>query len=253
MIFMKNYLKHSLSLIALLGTCLTANAQVTMETYTFGGINTTIDATFGTIDSRSLASSITSITSVEVFLNITSTDFNSDLKVVLSHGANSSVLLNRVGRDTDPLANPILQAFGYNDKGFNITLSDSATYNDGTGDKSKDVHVYRAILYGNNSTPIPAPGILTGTFAPDGRATDGALATTADPRTALLSSFIGNDANGIWNLQLKDFFAPSETSTLVSWGMEISGVPEPQTYALAFGIGLIGVAMIRKRFIGNSI
>ncbi len=249
---MKKYLKQSLYLTALLGTCVAANAQVTIETYTFAGINTPIDATFGTIDSHSIASSITSITSVEVFLNITSTDFNSDLKVVLSHGADSAVLLNRVGRDTSS-ADLSLRSFGYNDKGFNITLSDSATYNDGTGDKAKDVHVYRAILYGNNSTPIPAPGILTGTFAPDGRTTDGSLATTADPRTALLSSFIGSDANGAWNLQLKDFFAPSETSTLVSWGMNISGVPEPQTYALVFGIGLIGVAMIRKRFIGNRI
>lgn len=249
---MKKNLTRSIYLAGLLGTCLAANGQV-METYNFGGINTVVDSGIGTLDSRSLSSSITSITSVEVFLNITSTDFSSDLKVVLSHGANSSVLLNRVGRDVDSLGNPILQTFGYNDKGFNITLSDSATYNDGTGDKSKDVHVYRAILYGNNNTSIPAPGVLTGTFAPDGRTTDGSLATSSDPRTAMLSSFIGSDANGMWNLQLKDFVAASETSTLVSWGMNITGVPEPQTYALVFGIGLMGVAMLRKKLISKSI
>ena len=249
---MRKNLTRSICLTGLLGICLTASGQVT-ETYNFGGINTVVDSGIGTLDSRLLSSAITSITSVEVFLNITSTDFNSDLKVVLSHEANSSVLLNRVGRDTDSLANPILQAFGYNDKGFNITLSDSATYNDGTGDKSKDVHVYRAILYGDNTTSIPAPGVLTGTFAPDGRTTDGSLATTSDPQTAMLSAFIGTDANGIWNLQLKDFVAASETSTLVSWGMTITGVPEPQTYALVFGIGLMGVAILRKKRISNSI
>jgi len=249
---MKKRLEHSLYLAGLLGTCMMANGQVIMETYTFDGINTPVDAVFGTIDSHSISSSITSITGVNVFLNITSTDYNSDIKVVLSHGENSSVLLNRVGRDTSS-SDPNLQGFGYNDKGFNITLSDSATYNPGTGDVARDVHVYRAILYGNNATPIPAPGVLTGTFAPDGRATDGASATTADPRTLLLSSFIGFDPNGLWRLQLKDFYAPTDTSTLVSWGMEISGVPEPQTYALVFGMGLVGVAMLRKKFAGKTL
>jgi subtilisin-like proprotein convertase family protein len=248
---MKKSLTRSISLAGLLGVCLAAHGQVT-ETFNFGGINTVVDTGIGTIDSQSLSSAITSITSVEVFLNITSTDFNSDLKVVLSHGENSSVLLNRVGRDTDALANPILQAFGYNDKGFNIKLSDSATYNDGTGDKAKDVHVYRAILYENNNTPIPAPGILTGTFAPDGRPTDGSLATTSDSRTSLLSSFVGMDANGMWNLQLKDFVSQTDSQTLVSWGMNISGVPEPQTYTLVFGMGLMGVAMLRKKLAGKS-
>lgn len=251
MLIMKKCLKHSVYLAGLLGTCLAANGQVTMESFSFNNINTPVDTVFGTIDSHSLSSSITSITSVEVLLNISST-YNGDIKVVLSHGANSSVLLNRVGRDTGP-GEPILQNFGYGDQGFNITLSDSATYNDGSGSKASDVHVYRTVLYGNNSTPVPNPGVLTGTFAPDGRTTDGLLATTSDPRTALLSSFIGMNANGVWDLQLKDFVPSSDTSTLVSWGMNISGVPEPQTYGLVFGIGLMGAAMLRKRFASKSL
>lgn len=249
---MKKCLMHSAYVAGLVGFSLAANAQVT-EPYSFiTGTPIKIDTTFGTIDSHSISSSITSITSIEVFLNITSTAYNSDLKVVLSHGADSAVLLNRVGRDTSSL-DLGLSNFGYNDNGFNITFSDSATYNDGSGDKAKDVHIYRAILYGDNSVSIPNPGVLTGTFAPDGRATDGSVATTSDPRTALLSSFTGADASGFWNLQLKDFVSQTDDQYLVSWGMNITGVPEPQTYALVFGLGLMGAAMLRKTLAGRNV
>ncbi|MFM2294366.1 MAG: Proprotein convertase P-domain, partial [Verrucomicrobiota bacterium] len=58
-------------------------------------------------------------------------------------------------------------------------------------------------------------------------------------------AFGGANANGTWTLFLADL-SGGDISTLVSWGMDISVVPEPITWAL-LAFALVGGAMIFVR------
>jgi hypothetical protein len=60
-------------------------------------------------------------------------------------------------------------------------------------------------------------------------------------------AFGGANANGTWTLFLADL-SGGDISTLVSWGMDISVVPEPITYALlAFGAAIATLFVVRCR------
>jgi subtilisin-like proprotein convertase family protein len=145
------------------------------------------------------------IQGVTVTLDITN-GFNGDLYAYLEHGTNGfAVLLNRVGRMiSDPL--------GYADPGFFVTFVDSAL---------NDIHNYG----GNGGAP------LTGTWSPDGRDVDPLTVLNTDPRTALLSSFANDSANGTWTIFVADFTSGHQ-SVLREWSLDII-VPEPSTGALA--------------------
>ncbi len=144
--------------------------------------------------------------------------FNGQLYAYLSHGAGFSVLLNRVGRDA---ANP----GGFIDPGLHVTLADSAA--------NGDMHIYTP---NNQATP------LTGTWAPDGRETDPLNTVTGNARTAMLSSFLGQSADGVWTLYVEDVVS-GQQATLNSWtlNLEVDTVPEPGTLALS-AVVLCGVA-----------
>lgn len=143
------------------------------------------------------------LSDVNVTLNI-SNGWNGDLFAYLVHDSGFAVLLNRAGkRATDPL--------GYDDSGFNVTLDDQA---------AADVHSYRLTL--NASHLVPLGGPLTNAWQPDGRAVDPSLVLDTDARTALLASFNGLNPNGEWVLFVQDD-ASGDTSTLVSWGLELCG------------------------------
>jgi subtilisin-like proprotein convertase family protein len=169
----------------------------------------------------SIAMPYNTIASLTVSLDITG-GANGDLYAYLT-GPNGgfAILLNRTGVSNNA------SAFGYSDAGFNVTLSDAAA--------NGDVHFYQ-----NVSTPNG--GQLTGTWAPDGRNIDpmGSPATflTAG-RTATLSSFGGTNPNGTWTLFVADLTSGGQ-ATLVSWGLDITAVPEPSTVAM----GLMGLAML---------
>ena len=158
------------------------------------------------------------ISDVNVTLNI-SGGYNGDLYVYLTHASGFSVLLNRTGRTAG-------DSFGYSDAGFNVTLNDSA---------STDVH-----LYGGNSGAQ-----LTGTWQPDARNVDPATVTDGSIRGAYLGTFNGLDPNGTWTLFAADR-ASGDQSTLVSWGLEITAVPEPTTVGLGIfgGLMVLGKALI---------
>jgi len=166
-----------------------------------------------------------SISAVTVSLNI-SGGWNGDLYgyLVRPGGQGFAVLFNRVG-----VSNTATQ-FGYGDTGFNVTFSDSA---------SDNFHYYQNV--GGYS--------LSGsTWTPDGRNID----PTSDPNlfgstspSTFLSSFNGYDANGVWTLFLADLSA-GDQSTLVSWTIDITTVPEPSTMALT-GVGLAGVMLLIRR------
>ncbi|MEO5716901.1 MAG: hypothetical protein ABIT37_25700 [Luteolibacter sp.] len=123
----------------------------------------------GFSSTKSLAVSGTAtITSVTVDL-IFSGGWNGDLYAYLSHDGQISILLNRVGRTS---GNPD----GFASSGMTVSLTDTAPL---------DIHT----ALGNSGTP-------SGTFQPDGRATDPLNTLDADARTNFLSVFNGHDASG---------------------------------------------------------
>ena len=153
------------------------------------------------------------ITDVEVSLNIAG-GWNGDLYAYLSHGSGFSVLLNRPGRTAGNLA-------GAGVSGLNLTLSDHYL---------TDVH-----------TAVNNP--LTGNFAPDGRFVNPFTALDTDARTAFLSSFTGSDPKGDWTLFFADV-SPLALSTIQSWTVNLSVVPEPGSAAL---VGLAGMLCLARR------
>ena len=96
--------------------------------------------------------------------------------------------------------------FGNSGSGINVTLSSSGL---------TDIH------------SVTGSSAITGTYQPDG---NGSL------------TFGGANANGTWTLFLADL-SGGDTATLNSWGLTISVVPEPVTWALmgfaAAGLGLL--------------
>jgi hypothetical protein len=93
-------------------------------------------------------------------------------------------------------------------------------------------------------TAIANSGLATGTFQPDARTADPLLVTDTSPRSAYLSSFTGLDPNGTWTLFVADQ-SPGATSTLQSWTLTITAVPEPGTVLLG-GISML-LLLRRKR------
>ena len=165
-----------------------------------------------------MASGITNIQSVQVTLDLTG-GWNGDLFAYLAHDGVISILLNRAGRS---LANPD----GAGSSGMTVTFSDAATL---------DIH-----------TAIPNTGVATGLFQPDGRNIDPLFVENTDLRTAPLSVFNTHSAAGNWTLFMADQ-ASGEVSTLQSWSLSVTGVPEPSSAllaALAAGV----VAVRRNRF-----
>jgi hypothetical protein len=95
--------------------------------------------------------------------------------------------------------------FGSSGAGMDVTLSDSGTVN-GT------IH---------NATGVP-----TGAWQPDS-------ANTLD------GTYGGLTANGTWTLFLADLGTGGSQSTLVSWGLDISAVPESSPTGLLTGLGAL--------------
>jgi len=164
------------------------------------------------------------ISDVTVSLDITG-GFNGGLYAYLVGPAGGfAVLLNRTGVGGGNM-------FGYADAGFDITLDDSAA--------NGNIHYYENVL-------DPNGGQLTGAWAPDGENVDpeGNQVGSA-AATATLASFDGTNPDGTWELFVASL-SGGDQSTLVSWGLTISTVPEPSTSALA-AVGLVVLLIIRYR------
>lgn len=225
---MNNLMKiyFTFALLASAAVAAPLHAQVENHLFTINAIIPDNDSG-GLASFRSLTSSITSITDVQLTLNITG-GYNGDYYAYLTHDSGFTILLNRVGAT---LGNP----YGTVDAGFtNVTFSGSAI---------NDIHNYQSVSN-------PAGGALSGgIWAPDGRDVDPAFTVDTDPRSAFLSSFNGLDANGGWTLFIADL-APAGQGTLVSWDLQITGVvsavPEPGTW-LAGTLAVASFAVWRRR------
>ena len=72
---------------------------------------------------------------------------------------------------------------------------------------------------------------------------------TASARTAgfdeMLGTFGGSSPKGAWTLAISDL-EPGNMARLSGWGMTLSGVPEPETYAGLTGAGLAWLWAIRR-------
>jgi subtilisin-like proprotein convertase family protein len=169
------------------------------------------------------------ISSLSLLLNLTG-GYNGNLYAYL-RGPNGgfAVLLNRVG-----ISGASGNSTGYSDTGFNVTFKTTAT---------GDIHLYQNVAYGLNVS-----GQLTGIWQPDGRNIDPLSSPSSfdsASRNALLNSFGGTDPNGTWTLFLADVVSGTQ-STLASWGLDITTVPEPSLPALA-SMGLTILLVLGRR------
>jgi subtilisin-like proprotein convertase family protein len=229
-------MKRILAILAIIAA-LAPMARADFYTTTFSSGSSIPDGSLiGMQDTRTLSGiTFNSISDVDVRLTI-SGSWNGDLYGYLVHSSGFTVLLNRVGRTSS-------SSFGYSDGGFSVTFDDQAS-------QTVDFHLYQTAA-GYNPTQITG-----GTaWRPDGRnidpASSGSTFDSTSP-TALLSSFNGLNPNGTWTLFLADV-SGGATSTLTSWGLDITGtaaVPEPPSI-IEGGLGALVFAavviMVRAR------
>jgi hypothetical protein len=144
--------------------------------------------------------------------------YNGDLYAYLVHGSGFSVLLNRPGRTAS-------NSYGYADATLDVVLDDDAT--------NGDIHLYQTNVNYTLLTQNGSP------WQPDARNVNPLLALDTDPRTAHLSAFNGLAPTGDWTLFVADL-SGTGSSTMVSWGLQASLVPEPSsvTLGLAFAAAL---------------
>jgi hypothetical protein len=222
---------RALSAALVLGSCLTLNASIYSYSFDSGFANSgnIPDANpTGWSDARTISGITDSqITDVTVSLNI-SGGFNGDLYGYLSHDGVLVPLLNRVG----VAASSPGSSFGYSNHGFDVTLSDSGAY---------DVH-----FYGRNSPTINDSGQLTETWQPDGRNIDPNSSPTSfdSAGRVTFAAYDVTDPNGTWTLFFADMSGGGGQSTLNSWELAISTVPEPVEAALALMAGLFLVVRL---------
>jgi hypothetical protein len=156
------------------------------------------------------------IQSVSVRLTI-SGGYNGDLYGYLSYDGVLVPLLNRVGVGTG-------NAFGYSGAGLSVKFTDTAANN---------IHFYQSVIGFSISDEAP--------WMPDGRTVNPVTAgpsTFDTPGTVTFSAFSDRSPNGQWTLVLADVSKGGGQAQVVSWGLDITAVPEPVMTALAvFGVG----------------
>jgi hypothetical protein len=218
--------KTVLGAALLLGFCLSASAAVYSPSWSSGFANSgnIPDANpTGWSDSR-VVSGIgdLAISDITVHLNV-SGGFNGDLYAYLSYNGVLIPLLNRVG----VTATGGGSSFGYSDTGFDITL----------GSTGNDVH-----FYSQHSPGFNGSGQLTGAWAVDGRNIDPQSAPGAfdSASRTTFSDLNGLNPNGTWTLFFADMSGGSQ-SQVVSWGLDITAVPEPANMALGIFGGLLAL------------
>lgn len=188
------------------------------------------DTSTGIADIQTLQPMESRIESVSIRLELSAepgfSGFLGDLYAYIEHAGRIAVLLNRPGRTLEA-------PFGYADnQALDVRFSDTGP----------DVHVHRPL----DGTPLSGP--LTGTFTPDGRATDPALVLDTDARTLFLDAFTGLPADGEWTLFLADLSGGGR-HRLVGWSLELelAEIPELPVFIPAAGLVATGWFLRRHR------
>jgi subtilisin-like proprotein convertase family protein len=213
-------------LVMALGVSLVGHASVYNFTPNEGGLYTAGASSLGQVipdnDATGVAYALNfeatglHISDITISLNI-SGGWNGDLYAYLSHGSDYVVLLNRVGASTSG-------ADGYGTSGFNILLEPVTTH---AG--IVDIHT------------VLNPASSPTAYAADGRV---AYADTSRPQT--LDVLLNGDPNGSWTLFFADRAAVGG-STLNSWELGITAIPEPVSMALAcFAALVLAVSLVRS-------
>jgi hypothetical protein len=157
--------------------------------------------------------------------------YNGDLYGYLVHDNTLVVLLNRPGLSSSG-------TFGYGEGGLAVTFDDQAL-------QTTDIHLYQT---------VPGWTISDGAaWQPDGRnispLSSGSVFDTAVRQSGggPLGLFNGTSVDGGWTLFLADL-TTRDQSTVLSWGLEVSGspVPEPTVWALLTLAGSM-MALARRR------
>jgi len=225
-------MRYSLK-IAVLLTALAGSASAQVFTYNWtvnDSVTSPVIEGFGLVNLQNIGSVtlptgyLDNIADVNVFLNVVGNPlmYNSDMVAYLTHDSKTVFLVNRVGLTSTPNS-------GYGGNGMTVTLDDQKT-------AAYDIHFYRDAVGYVPGSDSP----LAGTWAPDGR-TDPLGARATNP----LSTFNNSPITGNWSLYIEDSVG-SSSATLVSWGLEVTAVPEPQTYATLCGLALVGFAAGRR-------
>jgi len=224
-------MKKQFGILMLILVALTSRADLTNATFSVTPSALIPDANpVGLISTLTVSGMSGSTTNLTVNLNITG-GFSGDLYAYLvSPQGSLVVLLNRVGMSST-------NYFGYSDAGFNLTLDSSSANN---------IHNYQAA--GGYPGDLSS-GQLTGTWAPDSRTIDPLSAPSIfnlAPTGNTLAGYDGLNPNGVWTLFIADLSGGGQ-STLVSWGLTVVTVPEPQTWTILGGGLAAGWLMIRRR------
>ncbi len=186
--------------------------QAALYSYSSGTINQALpDGSLSGFSASYTFSGIdTYVQNVAVKLDL-SGGYNGDLYAYLSYDGKLVPLLNRVGVGTE-------SSFGFSTGGMQVTLADSGQEN---------IH----------DVANPVSGA---TYRPDGRAIS-PLSTSsafdANPGTSF-ADLIGSNPTGTWTLFFADL-SGGKQSTLVSWQLDVTAVPEPANTALAIFAGLV--------------
>jgi hypothetical protein len=90
---------------------------------------------------------------------------------------------------------------------------------------------------------------LTGTWQPDGRAIDPQSSPSSFDSASRVGfeSFDGMNPNGTWTLFLADL-SMGEQSTVVSWSLAITAIPEPTNMALGILAGGFAACQAVRRW-----
>ncbi|MDB4383948.1 hypothetical protein N9042_00450 [bacterium] len=186
----------------------------------------------GITDAINVSGNPEAIESITVEFNLSaasgSSAFLGDLYVYLTNGTDLAVLVNRPGGTSS-------NQFGYSDNQSMMVLFSQLGLN--------DIHDYRTPVTGDPSTPLSST--LTGTWQPDSRNTDPSLVLDTDPRTADLSAFVGNPADGTYTLFVADM-SSGNVHQLDSWTLNIETVPEVSSFLMVV-LGSCGLLLRRCR------